>query len=124
MSSPEAPPEIGATNPHEPPPEIGYGDDGDLLADVAMENAKLRDLATRILAQEEGAEMSNEMIQEGLAALTRLYTVKFQEGERWSPFSENQMMPATSIMIMTTSMCRAVNVELFELGMWQAWSGA
>lgn len=124
MSSPEEPRDLGETNPHEPPLEEGYGEDGDLLADVAIETAKIRKLAARILAQDEGAELSDEMIQEALGALTRLYTVKFQVGERWSPFSEDQRMPATSVMIMTTSMCRAVNVELFELGMWQAWSGA
>ena len=112
MSSPEA------------PPQEGYGDAGDLLADVGEETAKLRDIAARIVALDEDAELPDEVIQEAMTALTRLYTVKFQVGERWSPFADSQMVPATSVMIMTTAMCRAVNVELFELGMWQAWSGA
>jgi Mn-containing catalase len=111
MSSPEAPPEAGAE------------DAGDLLADIGEETAKIREIASRIAALEDGAELSDEMVQDAMTALTRLYTVKFQLGERWSPFSDSQVVPATSVMIMTTAMCRAVNVELFELGMWQAWSG-
>ena len=56
--------------------------------------------------------------------MVRLYSVKFQLGERWEPFSEGDMVPATAAMIMCTTMLKAVNVEVFELGMWQSWSGA
>ncbi len=117
MSSREDPPK-------EAPIEQGYGDAGDLLADVGEETVKIRDIAARIVALDDGAELSDEMVQEAMTALTRLYTVKFQLGERWSPFGDSQVVPATSVMIMTTAMCRAVNVELFEVGMWQSWSGA
>ena len=55
--------------------------------------------------------------------MTRLYTVKFQLGERWPPFTSERAMPATAVMIMSTAMLKSVNLELFELGMWQAWSG-
>lgn len=97
---------------------------GDLLADVGEEAAALRAFARKMLALDEGAAPPDALIQEGLTALTRLYTVKFQIGERWSPFVDDRAMPATAAMIMSTAMLRAVNVELFELGMWQAWSGA
>jgi len=30
---------------------------------------------------------------------------------------------ATEVMVTVTAMMKAVNVQLFELGMWQAWSG-
>lgn len=98
--------------------------DGELLADVGEETKLLRDIANRITALDEGEALPDEMIKEALTALTRLYTVRFQVGERWSPFVSDRAMPATAVMIMATAMLRAVNVELFELGMWQAWSGA
>lgn len=97
---------------------------GELLADVSEETAAIRAFAERVLAQDPGQEISKELAQEGLTALTRLYTVKFQMGERWPPYLANRPMPATAAMIMATATLRAVNVELFELGMWQAWSGA
>lgn len=102
----------------------GVGDAGDLLADAGEETAILRQLARRILDQPEGEALPDEVVQQALTAMTRLYTVKFQMGERWPPFTSDREMPATAVMIMSTAMLRAVNLELFELGMWQAWSGA
>ena len=107
------------SSPEPPEEEVG-----DLLADVGEETDKLKAFARKILELEGGEEPPDALIQEGLTALTRLYTVKFQIGERWSPFVDDRAMPATAVMIMSTAMLRAVNVELFEVGMWQAWSGA
>ncbi len=102
----------------------GVGDAGDLLADVDEETEILRAVAQRIIDQPEGEELPDELVQQALTAMTRLYTVKFQMGERWAPFVNDREVPATAVMIMSTAMLRAVNLELFELGMWQAWSGA
>ena len=107
------------SSPEQPEEEFG-----DLLADVGEETEKLKAFAKKMLELKGGEEPPDALIQEGLTALTRLYTVKFQVGERWSPFVDDRAMPATAVMIMCTAMLRAVNVELFELGMWQAWSGA
>ena len=95
---------------------------GSPLADVDAETAKLKALAERIAALGEGESPSPEMIAEGLTSLTRLYTVHYQQGERWDPLVDGRTMPVTSVMIMTTAMLKSVNIELFELGMWQAWS--
>ena len=103
---------------------MGVGDAGDLLADIDEETAILRALARRIVELPEGEALPDEIVQQAFTAMTRLYTVKFQMGERWSPFVKGRDVPATSVMIMSTAMLRAVNLELFELGMWQAWSGA
>ena len=105
-------------------PEQSDDEFGDLLADAGEETATLQAFAEKMLQLKEGEEPPDALIQEGLTALTKLYTVKFQVGERWSPFVDDRAMPATAVMIMCTAMLRAVNVELFELGMWQAWSGA
>ena len=32
-------------------------------------------------------------------------------------------MTATEVMVTVTAMLKAVNLHVFELGMWQAWSG-
>ena len=96
---------------------------GDPLANVENETAALKALAQQIIDLPEVESPTPEMIQEGLDALTKLHTVRFQAGERWDPFINGRGMPVTSVMIMTTAMLQAVNIELFELGMWQAWSG-
>ena len=96
---------------------------GDPLANVDAETQALKALAQRILDLPAGESPSPEMIQQGLSALTKLYTVRHQEGERLDPFVNGRGMPVTSVMIMTTAMLQSVKIELFELGMWQAWSG-
>lgn len=96
---------------------------GDPLANVDEETRALKVLAQKILELPAGETPPPEMIQQGLTALTKLYTVRHQEGERLDPFVHGRTMPVTSVMIMTTAMLQSVKIELFELGMWQAWSG-
>ena len=97
---------------------------GEVIAVIPDEEDALRAFAKRISEIPEGEPIPNEVIQQGMTALVRLYAVKFQLGERWAPFPDNNTVPATAAMIMCTAMMRAVNVEVFELGMWQSWSGA
>ena len=94
----------------------------EVLADVAEETAALKKLAHEILAVPEGGELSDEQIQRALTALCKIYTVHYQAGGRYAPFTEVTRLPPTVAMVMASQMLKAVNVELFELGMWQAWS--
>lgn len=97
---------------------------GELIADAAEEAREVRAFAEMIRALPAGVPIPPELIQQGLTALVRFYAVEFQLGERWPPFSEGRPMPPTAVMIMSTAMLRACNVEIFELGLWQSWSGA
>jgi len=94
----------------------------DLLADVAAETEALKTLARDLLALGPGEEPSPAMIRAGLTALTRLYTVRYQKGEEFHPFNDVTAMPPTCVMVLASAMLKAVNLELFELGFWQAWS--
>ena len=38
-------------------------------------------------------------------------------------FPSEQSVTATEVMVTVTAMLKAVNLQVFELGMWQAWSG-
>ncbi|OUV72327.1 MAG: hypothetical protein CBC83_07015 [Flavobacteriales bacterium TMED123] len=112
------------SSPKQDPRAADLPEGGEVIAHIPDEEAALRAFAKRIAEVPEGEPIPNEVIQEGLTAMVRLYSVKFQLGERWEPFSEGDMVPATAAMIMCTTMLKAVNVEVFELGMWQSWSGA
>ncbi len=57
------------------------------------------------------------------ASAVRLYAAKAQEGEAPRPFARNSGVTATDVMIGCTAMLEAVNSLVFELGLWQAWSG-
>jgi hypothetical protein len=112
------------SSPEQDPRAADLPEGGEVIAHIPDEEAALRAFAKRLAEVPEGEPIGNEIIQEGLTAMVRLYSVKFQLGERWEPFSEGGTVPATAAMIMCTTMLKAVNVEVFELGMWQSWSGA
>ncbi len=114
-----------STSSLEPDPRAAdLPEGGEVIAHIPQEEEALREFAKAISEVPAGEPIPEEIIQEGLTALTRLYAVKFQLGERWEPFTPNNTVPATAAMIMCTAMLRGVNVEVFELGMWQSWSGA
>ena len=67
---------------------------------------------------------SDADIQDRLAQAVRLYAERAAEADGALPaFPSNAQMTATEVMVTVTAMLKAVNLQVFELGMWQAWSG-
>ena len=65
---------------------------------------------------------SDADIQAMLADAVRLYAERVESNGPMPAFVENQVT-ATEVMVTVTAMLKAVNLQVFELGMWQAWSG-
>jgi hypothetical protein len=63
-----------------------------------------------------------ELVQKVLELGTRLHSAEMQAGRHLGAFAPNTQVAATDVMITTTSMLKAVNIQLFELGMWQMWA--
>ena len=93
-----------------------------VAAEVARQADALRALADGLLERGEAVEVSEASIQQGLAALVKLYAAKWDAGARFSPVAPDGGVTATAVMVMTTALLKAAHVELFELGMWQAWA--
>jgi hypothetical protein len=71
-----------------------------------------------------GARPSDAEIQRMLARAVRLYAARAEETENALPaFPADMAMTQTEVAVAVTAMLKAVNVQAFELGMWQAWSG-
>jgi hypothetical protein len=69
-------------------------------------------------------DMSDAEIQALLARAVKLYAERVAARETPFPaFPESADITATDAVVTTTAILKAVNVQLFELGMWQAWSG-
>jgi hypothetical protein len=67
---------------------------------------------------------SNAEIQAMLAKAVRLYAERAADSESALPaFPPDVPMTATEVMMTVTAMLKAVNLQVFELGMWQTWSG-
>ncbi len=86
--------------------------------------AAARQACGRIAARAPGEVLSDGDIQAVLAAAVRLYAGRVADAEtRIAAFPDGAAVTATDAMVTVTAIMQAVNVQVFELGMWQAWSG-
>ena len=66
---------------------------------------------------------SDADVQARLAEAVRLFAERAEEHGPLSAFPPGANVTATEVMVTVTAMLKAVNLQVFELGMWQAWSG-
>jgi hypothetical protein len=70
------------------------------------------------------AAPSDADIQALLAKAVQLYADRAADREgALAAFPAGAPVTATEVMVTVTAMLKAVNLQVFELGMWQAWSG-
>jgi hypothetical protein len=67
--------------------------------------------------------LSDKDIQDILAKSVRLYAERAAERDGGLQAFAPDAATATEVMVTVTAMLKAVNLQVFELGMWQAWSG-
>jgi hypothetical protein len=66
--------------------------------------------------------VSAEALQKLLAAACRLYTARIEAGEQLATVPKNSIS-ATDVMVTASGLLKAVDLAVFELGMWQSWTG-
>jgi hypothetical protein len=66
--------------------------------------------------------VSAEALQKLIAAVCRVYTARRQAGEEFAPVQKNSIS-ATDVMITASGLLKATDLAVFELGMWQNWTG-
>ena len=66
--------------------------------------------------------VSAEALQKVLAAACRLYTARIEAGEQIATVPKNSIT-ATDVMVTASGLLKAVDLAVFELGMWQNWTG-
>jgi hypothetical protein len=64
--------------------------------------------------------LSPETLQKLMTAACRLYSAQSEAGSQMLPVGE---VTPTDIMITASGLMRAGNLAVFELGMWQSWTG-
>jgi hypothetical protein len=63
-----------------------------------------------------------EALQKLIAAACRVYTARVETGEQLMPVPRNSIT-ATDVMVTASGLLRAADLAVFELGMWQSWTG-
>jgi hypothetical protein len=66
--------------------------------------------------------VSAEALQKLIAAASRLYTARVEAGEPIMPVPKNSIS-ATDVMVTASGLLKAADLAVFELGMWQSWTG-
>ena len=63
------------------------------------------------------------VLQELFAALCEFYASDVAQRGSITPLHTLDAASPTAVLMTTTALLRGANLELFELGMWQTWSG-
>ena len=77
----------------------------------------------RALAEGRLDAITPEALQALIAAACRLYSAHVEAGHRFLPLPDQNRVMDTDVMVMSSALLRAVNLQVFELGMWQSWTG-
>ncbi|HEY6992409.1 MAG TPA: hypothetical protein VH397_01745 [Xanthobacteraceae bacterium] len=77
----------------------------------------------RALASGRRDILSKEALQALMAAVCKAYAARVDAGEQLLPLPERGGATATDVMITASGLLRSANLAVFELGMWQSWTG-
>jgi hypothetical protein len=93
-------------------PQTGLSADAIKLADEIEKAFKKSDNA-----------ISEEAMQALMGTLCRVYSAQVENGAKYTPIAEGQVVSPTGVMVTASGLLRAANLAVFELGMWQSWTG-
>jgi hypothetical protein len=66
--------------------------------------------------------VSADALQALIAAACRLYAARREAGENFAPIAKNSLS-ATDVMVAASGLLAAADLAVFELGLWQGWTG-
>jgi hypothetical protein len=90
-------------------------------ADLAIEAERALAQVDQILAAGRAGEVPDEAAQKLLLAAVRLFSAKRDLGGGLEAFPVGSVT-ATEVAVTAVALTKAVNLELFELALWNGWS--
>jgi hypothetical protein len=90
---------------------------------LSTEATQLAAALERALATGQTDALSDEALQALMAALCRTYGAQIEAGREVLPLKDRMSVTSTDIMTTASGLLRASNLAVFELGMWQSWTG-
>ena len=88
-------------------------------------SAAIRALAAEMeqaIADDEPGRIDIEAQQALLSALCRLYAANDERGDHYDALGERTTVTATDAMVLCGALLKAVDLQVFELALWQSWS--
>jgi hypothetical protein len=88
-----------------------------------MAQALARDLEAA-LRDGQAELLAPEALQALMAALLKTYTAQIQgQGDYFPPLASVMSVTPTDVMVTASALLKAADLQVFELGMWQSWTG-
>jgi hypothetical protein len=94
----------------------------EVLDGASAEAKRLAAVLERSIVDDKLDMVSVEALQKLIAAAARVYTARREAGEEFMPIPKNSIS-ATDVMVTASGLLKAVDLAVFELGMWQSWTG-
>jgi len=103
-----------------PRPSVAQGGEpGDLSALANTLAAALE----QALAQGRAEALSPQALQNVMAAVCRVYRAQVDAGQKHAPLPPKTLVAPTDVMVTCGALLRAADLQVFELGMWQSFTG-
>jgi len=109
-----------------PPAAKPAGKGADVVAPAGTASAEAIELATKIergLREGRFDTLTPQAFQALMAALCKTYAARSEGGEGFMPLADRNSVSPTEIMTTTSALLKSANLAVFELGMWQSWTG-
>jgi len=91
--------------------------------DASLAAKKLAADIDRALSQGQTDLLSEDAIQALLAAACRSYSAQIEAGGGFPALAERSRVTSTDVMVTASGLLKSANLAVFELGMWQSWTG-
>jgi hypothetical protein len=93
------------------------------IENVSQAAEKLAAEVDRALAEGRTDALTIDAIQALMAAACRSYSAQVEAGGAFPPLAARNRVTSTDVMITASGLLKAANLAVFELGMWQSWTG-
>ena len=67
--------------------------------------------------------LTPQALQALMSACCKTYATRVEAGEDLLPLAQRTTVSPTEVMVTASGLLRAANLAVFELGMWQSWTG-
>jgi len=67
--------------------------------------------------------LTPKAVQALMAAACKAYAAQIEAGGNYPPLIPRRRVNDSAVMLTVSALLRAANLEVFELAMWQSWTG-
>ncbi|MBO0750880.1 MAG: hypothetical protein J2P53_02145 [Bradyrhizobiaceae bacterium] len=95
----------------------------DACPDISAAAEKVAADIGRALAEGRATVLSAQAIQALMAAACKSYSARVEATAEFPPLAPRSPVTSTDVMVTASGLLKSANLAVFELAMWQSWSG-